>query len=142
MGCDDQPRRWRLSRREIVERPHILRAALEVQQQHMASLDCPLDAGDQHDAALGGVGDQPPDVQLPVVQRDRQGVVAQRRGAIDQLGGAVRDPIDRIVGCVGVQVNLQHREPFSYRMRASDIASPRDPSRRCHTATKREPATT
>ena len=92
----------RLSRAEIFERPHILRTALEVQQQHMASLDCSLDAGDEHDAALGGVGNQPLDVELPFVQRDRQGVVTQRRGAIDQLGCAIRNPINRVVGGVRV----------------------------------------
>ena len=70
--------------------------------------DGPLDAGDQHQAAVGRVRDEPGEIELPLVERDRERVVAQRHRAIDELEGRIRDAVDRVVRGVGVELDLQH----------------------------------
>ena len=69
--------------REIRERRDVLGAVAEIQQQHVAAFDRPLDAWHEHDAAFGGVRGERPDVELLLVQRDREPLVAQRGGAVD-----------------------------------------------------------
>src|SRR5687768_5012017 len=52
---DDEAALTRLEAREIAERAHILRAAREVQEEHVPAFDGSFDAGDQDEASLGGV---------------------------------------------------------------------------------------
>ena len=47
-------------------------------------------------------------VEVPVVQRDRQGAVAERRRPIDELAGGVSDAIGRVVVCMRVELDLDH----------------------------------
>ena len=48
------------------------------------------------------------DVELLVVQRDRDSVVSERPGPKDQLLRRVRDVVDRIIGRVRVQLDFEH----------------------------------
>jgi len=79
-----------------------------VEEQDVLALDGALDAGDEYDAALGGVVAHVGQVQLPVVQRHRQRVVLQRRCPVDELNGRIGNPVERIVGGVTVEFDLQH----------------------------------
>src|SRR2546428_11864508 len=72
-----------LQSREIVERVNLLCAATEVEEQDMPALDGPLDARDQHNAALGRIGKQASQIELALVQRDRERVVSKRSHSID-----------------------------------------------------------
>src|SRR5207302_8164556 len=47
-------------------------------------------------------------VELTVVKRERERVVAERGGTVDEVCRGVRNPIDRVVGGVRVEINLEH----------------------------------
>ena len=117
MRRDDEPRRARLQPGEIGERPHVVRAARKVQQQHVASFDGALDARNQHDSALGGVGRESAQIELAVVQRNRQRVVAKRGGVVDQLERRMRNRVDRVVRGVGMKLDFQHLDRLYFRRR-------------------------
>ena len=74
----------------------------------MPAFDRLLDTGDQQKAALFGQPQPWSEAQLPFVKRDGESVVAQRRGALDQLRRGVRNPIQRIVGGVCMELDFQH----------------------------------
>ena len=84
MGRDHQAPLARPHAREIGERPDVVRAA-EVQQQHVAAFDRPLDSGDQDQATVCRVLAKAPQIELPFVEGNRQRVVAERGGTIDQV---------------------------------------------------------
>ena len=76
----------------------------------MAPFDRPLDAWNQDDAAGLRVGLEPRGrIELPVVQRHRQRVKAKLCRTVDQVAGAIGDAIRRIVRCMGMKVDFQHR---------------------------------
>ena len=92
MRRDDEAARAPLRAREIGERRHCHRDVRgEIQQQNVASLDRPLYARDQRDAAITRVTRDPRIVELRVVKRDGQCVVAKLGRAINQVDGAVAD---------------------------------------------------
>ena len=72
----------------------------------MTPADGALDARDQRDATLGGVGGKRCQVELPVVQGDRERVVAQRRCPIDQRPCRMGDPVFRVVRCMRVEFDF------------------------------------
>ena len=80
----------------------------EVQEQDMAPLDRPLDSPNERDAAVRRVGGKRSHIELTVVQRDGKSLIAELGGMVDQLGRRIRNVVDRIVGGVRVQFNLQH----------------------------------
>jgi hypothetical protein len=94
---------------EVVERAHLLRSGFEIEQQHMTPLNRSFDTRNQNDAALGRVRSQPPEIELPLVEGDGKRAISERRRSIDQLDTGIWDPIDRIVGGVGVELDFQHR---------------------------------
>jgi len=51
------------------------------------------------------------DVQLLVVQRDGKGMIAQRRGPLDQLLRGVRNPVDRVGVRMSVKLDFQAHAP-------------------------------
>ena len=55
-----------------------------------------------------GVGPERRRIEVAIVQRDGQRVVAQRGRVIDQILGAMADAIGRILIRVGVELDLQH----------------------------------
>ena len=55
--------------------------------------------------------------ELRFVQRDGERVEAKRGGAIDELEGGVRQPVDRIVGGMEVKVYFQHVTGVGDRVR-------------------------
>lgn len=80
----------------------------EVDQQNVTPGNRPLDPWNQHDIAGPGILAIRLDIQLPVVQRDGDGIVAQ-------LGHPVHQPLDRvghevlrIVGRMRVQLDFEH----------------------------------
>jgi hypothetical protein len=91
---------------EIAERPHTVCALLKVQQQHVATFNRAFDAGYQHQAAIGSVRREPPQIELTVVQRDGQGVVSEDDSAVDQLERRMRNSVDWIVSGMCVQLNF------------------------------------
>ena len=75
----------------------------------MLALDGPLDPGDEDEAAVGGIGLKRANIELAVVQRNGQGVVAKGRRAVDQVARGVWNPVNRVVRRMGMEVYLQHR---------------------------------
>ncbi len=47
-------------------------------------------------------------VELPVVQRQRHGVVPERRGAVDEFGRPVRNRVFGVAGRMRMEFDLQH----------------------------------
>lgn len=86
-------RRSRAGRQKRLKR---LGTAAEINQQNVLARNRSLDAENQHDPAIARVGLPPADVELPLVQRDGQHLVAEGRGALDETFRRVRNPVDRI----------------------------------------------
>jgi hypothetical protein len=72
------------------------------------ALDRPLDARDEHDAALPRMSGQSGVFKLTVVERDGQRVEPERRRPIDQGIAVVGDAVHRIVVGVEVKVYFEH----------------------------------
>ena len=94
---------------KVTEGLNILGPVRKVQKQHVAALDRSLNTGDQDEAPLGSIWCERTDVELPIVQGDRDRIVAKRCGAVDQFKSRVRNSIDGVVGSVGMKFDLQHR---------------------------------
>jgi hypothetical protein len=104
VGCQYQPGSAALQPSQILEgRDALCGTARKVQQQDMSALDGSLDPVNQDDAACLRVCLPRIEVQLVVVQRDGERVVSERRRAIDQLAGVVRDRVNGVVCRVGVE---------------------------------------
>jgi len=73
-GAMTRPRRRRLSRARSANVATSSAPSLKFSSS---------DARHEHDAAFGGVRGERPDVELLLVQRDREPLVAQRGGAVD-----------------------------------------------------------
>ena len=108
MRRHDEPRLALSQPREIVERVDVFSAAAEVQEQDMTALDRPLDAGNQRQSAFGRIRRQRSHIELTLVQRNRQGAIAQLRRTIDQLDRRMGNAIDRIVRSMGVKLDFEH----------------------------------
>ena len=109
MGSNHQTAALPLQPTHIVERPHAFdRIIRKVQEQDVSALDRSLDSRNQDDPPFGRTSCQGTHIELPVVQRNRQRVVSERRRVVDQLAGRVRDPVDWIVRRVDVEIDLQH----------------------------------
>src|SRR5689334_13572911 len=142
MRRDDEPARPRLEACGVVEAANVLYLIGKVDQQHVASVDRALDARDEDDAALARVGGSRAVAKQAVVQRDRNRVEAEARGAIDQRPCVVRNIVDGIFTTVKMKIYFQHRSthtgslpvssargvPASYRG-VLDIVRPRGPLR-------------
>jgi len=109
MRCDDEAGAAPLQPREVVERPDFVGPPFEIQQQDVLPGNGALDTGNEDDATLRGVRSEPIEVQLPLVQRDRQGVKTEVRGAIDEVGRGIRNPVYRVIGCMGMEFDFEHR---------------------------------
>ena len=109
MRRNDEPSLAAAEPREILERLHVFRPAAEIQQQNMTAFDRSLEARDEDDAPLCGVRPKRSDVQLPLVQCDRDRLIAELGRVIDEVGDGMRDVVDRIVRRVCVKFDLQHR---------------------------------
>ena len=92
--------------RDVIERVRLLRLVIEIEQQDLPAANRPFDPGDQDYAALGRIGKRMTEIELPLVEGDRKGTVSELRGPIDELEAAVRDPVDGVVGGVGVKLHL------------------------------------
>jgi hypothetical protein len=66
----------------------------------------PLDAGDQHDPALPCVGEVGRRIEIPIVERYRDGAVAEPGGMVDEAADAVRDAVGGVGVRVGVELDL------------------------------------
>ncbi len=108
MRCDDQASGPLLHREELVEVLHLLDGFVEVDEQDVLAPDGALDARNEDNASLFRVRGKRAHIQLPVVQRDRQGVIVQRSGTVDQVERAMGDDVVRIVGGVSVEVDFEH----------------------------------
>ena len=80
----------------------------EIDQEDVLPLDRALDAGQQHDAARRRVALERRRIEIAIVQRDGERVVAERRRVIDQILGAMADAVGRILIGVGVELDLEH----------------------------------
>ena len=78
MRSDNQAAAALLQAFKIGKCAHIFGSGRKIEQEHVLALDRPLDAGNQHHAALGGIGPQVGDVQLLVMQCDSERAVAKR----------------------------------------------------------------
>ena len=108
MRRHDEPRLSRLQPREVAEGAHPFRTSGEIQQQHVAAFDGSLHAWNQHEPAVGGIFGEAFHVELPFVQGDRERVIPEGCGTIDQLQCGMRNPVDRVVGTMAMELNLQH----------------------------------
>src|SRR5687767_13124212 len=70
---------------QIVEALYGFGPAPEVQQKHVLSVDRALDTGNQDDASLPRVALELADIELSVMKRDRQRLVAELSRTIDEL---------------------------------------------------------
>ena len=109
MRSDNQAAAALLQAFKIGKCAHIFGSGRKIEQEHVLAFDRPLDAGDQHHAALGGIGPQVGDVQLLVMQGDSERAVAKRGRAVNQVGRRVRNRVVGVVGGVGMQLDFQHR---------------------------------
>src|SRR4029450_660525 len=103
---------------EVRERPYLLGTPAEIEEQHVTAFDRLFDSRNQDQAAFGGVGRVRRDVELPFVQGDRERVIATCDGCVNQLGGGMGDPIERVVGRVRMEFDLQHTAVEFFRNRA------------------------
>ena len=78
-----------------------------VDDQNMAAVGRDLGPGEEKDASLLGVGGQGVIVGPGVVVRDRQGVVAEGGGPVDERPGRIADPVLRVLGRMGVEVDFK-----------------------------------
>ena len=109
MRRDDKASLALTQARQRVERVDRFRRAAVIEQQHMASFDRALDAWNEHNAARGGIRAQRFWIELPVVKGDGQAVEPEFRSPVQKLICLVRNSISRVVGCMGVEVDFQHR---------------------------------
>ncbi len=79
----------------------------------MVPADVAFDAAEKHDATLTRVVRVRRRVEVAVVQRDREGAVAERGRPIDELAGRVRNAIRRVLVGVRVKLELDHRAKSS-----------------------------
>jgi hypothetical protein len=105
---DDETLRARLQPSQIIERAYPIRFGREVQQEHVLGSDRPFDAGNQGQSPLARIGCRVLVLELTIVQRDRDCVEAQRDGPVDRVERRVRQAIQRILGRMDVQIDLQH----------------------------------
>src|SRR5262245_56491338 len=108
MRRDNEPGLTRFESRQLVEVGHLVCATTKVQQQYVFATNRALDAWDQRDASLRRVRAVRTEIELTIVKRDRKCVIPEHGGAIDQLLGRMRNRIQRIVGRVRVQFDLEH----------------------------------
>ena len=108
MRRDHQSRGAGLELRQIVERPHGCAFRAEVDEQHVPSRDGALDAGEQHQATLARVGQVGSRVEVPVMERDGDDLIAQIGRAVEELDGRVRNAIFGIEVRMGMELGLQH----------------------------------
>ena len=108
MRRDDEPGRAPLERGKIIECPDGFCSLVEVQQQHVPAFDRALDAGNEHDATFRRIRVPSSQIQLMIVQRDRERVETECGSAIDQIGRRMRNIVSRIVDCVGVEFDFEH----------------------------------
>jgi hypothetical protein len=94
---------------QIIESAHRLRRGAEIQQQDVPTFNAPLDALNQRDAALGGIRDKAARIQLAFVQRNCERAIAQGSRSIDELSCSMGNAVDRVVGSMRVELDLQHR---------------------------------
>jgi hypothetical protein len=106
MGRNHQTPLAPLERGEVLKGLQALSFIAEIQQQHMAALNSPLETGDEDETTASGVGTQRREIELAVVQRNRQCLVAEVGGPIDQLQRGVRDNVRGVVRCVRMQFNF------------------------------------
>ena len=71
-------------------------------------MDLALDAGNEHEPPGGRILRVGSEIELPVVQRDGERVIAEGRGAVDQRVSGMWNPIERIVRRMRVEFDLQH----------------------------------
>src|SRR5262245_12124988 len=108
MWRDDETPLARLQLGDILERRDRFGAGrTEVEQNDVTSGDRPLDTGNQDDSAQSCVAAQRSDVELFVVQSNRERSIAEAGRAIDELVGTVGNTIRRIVRCVRVELDLE-----------------------------------
>jgi len=72
------------------------------------AFDRPFDAGNEYDPPQRSVSTKPLDVELPIVKGDSEAVEAKFRGPINKLMRLVRNSIRRVVGRMGVEIDLEH----------------------------------
>ncbi len=76
---------------EIGKSADIFCISFVIEQEYVFPFDRLLDPGNQHDAALGRIGPEAADVQLPLVQRDSERVVPESRSPVNQVGRRIRN---------------------------------------------------
>jgi len=74
----------------------------------MTSPDRPLDAGNQGDAAFPRAVSQTRTLELSVVECDRQCAETELGRAIDDVSGAVWNPVERVFSAMNVKVYFEH----------------------------------
>ena len=115
MRRDHQSRGAGLELRQIVERPHGCAFRAEVDEQHVPSRDGALDAGEQHQATLARVGQVGSRVEVPVMERDGDDLIAQIGRAVEELDGRVRNAIFGIEVGMGMELGLQHEISIGFQ---------------------------
>src|SRR4029450_13936923 len=118
MRRDDQSRLALCQALEVRERPYLLGTPPKIEEQHVTAFDRLFDSRNQDQAAFGGIGLVRRDVELSFVQGDRERVIATGDGCVNQLGGGMGDPIERGVGRVRMEFDLQHTAVEFVRNRA------------------------
>src|SRR5262245_46461417 len=93
---------------EVRERSYLFGTAPKIEEQHVTALDRLLDARNQNQAAFGGIRCVRRDVELPFVQGDGERVIAMSGSCVNQLRSRMGNPIERVVGRVGMEFDLQH----------------------------------
>ena len=83
----------------------------KIEQQHVASVDCPLDAGNQRHTTRLREGSTGLEIELTVVKGDRQRLISLSRRRFDQLKRVVGNQVVGVVTRMRMQLGLQHRVP-------------------------------
>jgi hypothetical protein len=94
--------------RQLREGANRFGGAAVIEEQHMTPFDGAFDARNQRDATCARVVGMRRDIELTIVQGDRQGAIAELGRAIDQLTRGVRNPVPGVVSGMGMKIDFQH----------------------------------
>ncbi len=98
----------RLEFRDVVEVIHAVGASREVDEQQMPPMNRAFDTWNEGDRARARVLGDAGGIELFVMQRDGEGAETKLCSAVDHIERRVRNPVERVVSRVNVQVDLDH----------------------------------
>ena len=95
-------------RGDVVEGLDVRTLGREVDEQDVRMTDGPLDACEKHEPACLRIRGVECRIEVAIVRSDRERVIPESSGPIDQLARRMPDGVERIDVRVGVQFDFEH----------------------------------